>query len=67
MKKELADYLNKEATKLKARQRFERAAKARFIKLLDKALEACYEAHMENNGAVLTLNIKDLYQHLTKP
>ena len=42
-------------------------AKVRFIKLLDKALAACYEAGMENNGAVLTLNIKDLYQHLTKP
>ena len=74
MKQELANYLNAETDKLKAeqrkkrtpRRRFEYLARKRFIKHLDKALEACYEAGMENNGAVLTFNIKDLYQHLTK-
>ena len=65
MKKELANYLNKEAEELKSRQRFERLAKKRFIKLLNKTLTACYEAGMENNGAVLILNIKDLYRHQT--
>jgi hypothetical protein len=54
-----------ETERLKIQQRFERAAKKRFIKLLDKAIDACYEARMENNGAVLTLNIKDLYYQLT--
>ena len=37
-----------------------------FIQKLDEAIEACYDARMENSGAVLTLNIKDLYIEMQK-
>lgn len=47
------------------RRQYEKRAEKRFIRLLDKALAACYEARMENRGDVLTMNIKDLYHYLT--
>ena len=50
----------------KTARQFEANAKKRFINLLNKAIAACYEAGMENNGAVLTLSIKDLHRELTK-
>lgn len=49
------------------RRRYQLRAEKRFIRLLDKALDACYEANIENRGDVLTLNIKDLYYSLTHP
>lgn len=49
----------------KARRRFELRAEAKFLRRLDKALEALYEARMESRECVLTMNIKDLYYYLT--
>lgn len=37
-----------------------------FIKHLNAAIEAMYDCHMDNNVAVLTLPIKELYTELTK-
>ena len=33
-----------------------------FLKHLDKAIENLYLCHFENNGAVLTMPIKELYE-----
>lgn len=60
--------MTKKPRRTAAQQRqFEKRAEKRFIRLLDKALDACYEARLENRSDVLTLNIKDLYYSLTHP
>lgn len=56
----------KEATCKDVRDRFEAAAYKDFLNHLDLAIEALYNARMENNGAVLTLPIKDLHRELNK-
>lgn len=38
--------------------------KEEFIQALDKAIDACYACDMENNGAVLTLPLTQLYTEL---
>ena len=43
------------------------AAEKRFIKKLNEAIEACFEARMENNAAVMTMPINALYIELTRP
>jgi hypothetical protein len=53
--------MNETPKQFKQRRAFELAQKRRAIKLIDKAIDALYCARMENNGAVLTLPIKDLH------
>lgn len=50
----------------KAQIDFEANALNEFKYHLDKAIEAMYDARMENNVAVLTLPIKELYRELEK-
>ena len=38
-----------------------------FLKHLDAAIEALYLCNMENNGAVLSYPIKQLYEEMNKP
>ena len=57
---------NKLYALLASEERFRRNAEKRFVKWLDKAIEACYEANMENRGDILTMPIKDLHHYLTK-
>ena len=52
--------------KRQAMKRERELAKQELIYHLNNALNSLYLAGMENNGAVLTMNIKDLYNHLTK-
>jgi len=38
-----------------------------FLKHMDAAIEAMYLCNMENNGAVLSMPIKELYKEMSKP
>lgn len=46
---------------------FEEESYKKFLEHLNLAIEAMYNARMENNGAVLSMPIKDLFLELTKP
>lgn len=46
------------------KKEFEEKANKKFLKHLNLAIEAMYEARMENNAAVLSMPIKDLYREL---
>lgn len=54
----------KESTQKEVQSRFEANAYKDFLKHLDLAIEALYDARMENNAAVLSLPIKELYNEL---
>ena len=46
-------------------QRFQDNASKRAIKLLNKTIQAIYEARLENSVPVMYMPVKDLYQHWT--
>ena len=52
----------KEATCKEVKDRVEARAYKDFLKHLDKAIENLYLCHFENNGAVLSMPIKELYE-----
>jgi hypothetical protein len=52
----------KEATQKEVRDKFEAKAFKDFLKYLDLAIENLYLCRHENNGAVLSMPIKELYE-----
>lgn len=52
----------KDATCKEVKDRIEARAYKDFLKHLDKAIENLYLCNFENNGAVLTMPIKELYE-----
>lgn len=54
----------KEATCKEVKDRFEAAAYKDFLNHLDLAIEALYNCRMENNAAVLSMPIKQLYEEM---
>ena len=52
----------KDATCKEVKDRIEARAYKDFLKHLDKAIENLYLCHFENNGAVLSMPIKELYE-----
>jgi hypothetical protein len=52
----------KEATCKDVKDRFEAAAYKDFLKHLNLAIESLYLCNFENNGAVLSMPIKELYE-----
>jgi hypothetical protein len=50
--------------RLTARQTIEAQAYKDFLKHLDLAIENLYLCHFENNGAVLSMPIKQLYEEM---
>jgi len=53
--------------KMKTKRQLEKEAEKKFLKQLDKLVDLAYIAGIENRGDVLTMPIKELYSHLTKP
>jgi len=50
-----------------SKRKFEKEAQRRFFYHLNEAHKAMYDAGIENKGAILSMNIKDLYQYFSGP
>lgn len=65
MKYEIYDCCGEIMAQGNTHRKLEKEAQRRFLHHLNEAHKAMYDAGIENKGAILSMNIKDLYQYFS--